>query len=351
MKVFINAPYDSHVNANTRFWSASGIDVKLDASGIQVETQSIVSILIGGVAFETPEGSAALPAAAAKTEFILFPNHTAALKNPETESLKLLFVFNESARGLAVGAPVDFRGVVVGEVSSVRLDIDRKTGQINNAVTVDVYPARMRAQSRQQVVYEGPAKQRELVEAMVKRGLRAQLRSGSLLTGQLYVALDFFPKAPAAKIDWTSAPPQVPTTQGSLVELQQALGSIAAKIEKLPLEQIAGDTRQALQSATGLIKRVDADVAPDLRLTLQSATRLLNQLDADTVPEVRNALAEIRKTLASADRLMSSDAPLQTDTRDAMRELSRTAQSFRLLADYLEQHPQAVLMGRKEAGQ
>jgi paraquat-inducible protein B len=281
----------------------------------------------------------------------LFENRAAAMKNPETEVLKLVMVFNESSRGLMPGAPVDFRGVNIGEVSAIQVDLNPITRRVVNAVTVEVYPARMRARSRQQMVFEGAAKQRELVDAMVANGLRGQLRTGSLLTGQLYVALDFFPKPVAQKVNWASAPPEVPTVQGSLVELQNAIGAIASKIEKLPLEQISADLRQTLQGATTLIKNVDTNVAPELRMTLKASTKLLQSLDTDTVPELREAMADVRKTLLAADRLLASNSPLQSDTREAMRQVSRAAQTFRVLADYLEQHPESLLRGKAEVGQ
>jgi paraquat-inducible protein B len=356
VKVFINAPYDTYVTQNTRFWNASGVDVKLDASGIKVDTESLMSILIGGLAFETPEPAtgvtqSALTQAAAGATFALFENRAAAMKNPETEVLKLLMVFNESARGLSPGAPVDFRGVIVGEVAAIQLDVNRVTRRVENAVLVNVYPDRMRARSRQHIVYEGAEKQREFMDAMAAHGMRAQLRTGSLLTGQLYVAVDFFPKAAPAKINWASAPAEIPTVQGSLAELQQAIGSIAAKIEKLPLEQISADLRQTLQGATKLINNVDSNVTPDLRHTLQASTKLMQNIDTSTLPELREALLDVRKTLGSADRLLASNSPLQSDAREAMRQISRAAQTFRVLADYLEQHPEALLRGKSEAGQ
>jgi paraquat-inducible protein B len=209
----------------------------------------------------------------------------------------------------------------------------------------------MRARSRQHMVFEGAGKQRELIDSMVSHGLRAQLRTGSLLTGQLYVALDFFPKPTTQKVNWASAPAEIPTVQGSLVELQNAIGAIASKIEKLPLEQISADLRQTLQGATTLIKNVDTNVAPELRMTLKASTKLLQSLDTDTVPELREAMADVRKTLLAADRLLASNSPLQSDARDAMRQVSRAAQTFRVLADYLEQHPESLLRGKAEVGQ
>jgi len=114
LKVFVNEPFDKFVTSNTRFWKASGVDMTLDANGIKLEMESVISLLVGGIAFETPDGSATFKVADANSSFALFPNRNEAMKNPDTELFPSVMVFNESARGLVKGAPIDFRGIVVG---------------------------------------------------------------------------------------------------------------------------------------------------------------------------------------------------------------------------------------------
>jgi paraquat-inducible protein B len=347
IKVFVNAPYDKYVGANTRFWNASGFDVTLDAHGLKFELESFVSILLGGIAFETPAENGTFVRAAANTAFQIFANRTEAMKNPESDVLGFALVFSESARGLLPGAPVDFRGLVVGEVVAVKLDVDPKTGQIVVPVLVNIYPDRMRLAQRNVTARRDPEARRRFIGELVARGMRAQLRTGSLITGSLYVALDFFPRAAKAQVNWASAPAELPTTPGGRQELQQAIASVAAKIESFPLAELGNDARSALASAERMFKRVDTDVTPELRQALQSGTRLLTRLDTEVAGEARAALVEARKALASADKLLSSEAPLQQDAREAMREMARAAQAFRTLADYLERDPQAVLLGKR----
>jgi paraquat-inducible protein B len=159
------------------------------------------------------------------------------------------------------------------------------------------------------------------------------LRTANLLTGQLYVALDFFPDAPKAHIDWTKTPPVLPTVQGSMTEVQETFSRLARKLEKMPLDQIGGDLRQSLRV---------------LNRTLESADVFLKRLDKDVAPAARVALEEARRTFGTAERTFTSDAPLQQDVRETLREVSRAAQSMRVLADYLERHPEALLRGKKE---
>ncbi len=342
IKVFINSPYDRFVNTNTRFWQASGIDLTLDASGIKVSTESIVSILIGGLAFETPAESAEMPPAPADTAFRLFPNAQLALKNPEPDVMKVSMVFNESTRGLTVGAPVDFRGITYGHVTSISpvTEKSKKTRQFNIKVEADVYPQRMRPRDAGDAPLLSNDRRRALQNTMIERGLRAQLRTGSLLTGQLYVALDFFPDAakikPAKLAKGELAQdelPQIPTVPSSLLELQETLSSIGKKIDKFPIEAVGNDLQAALKSATRMMDQIDKELVHEARGTLV---------------DVRSAMVEARKALESADQVLKPGSPLSQDARDAMREFARAAAAVRVLADYLERYPDSLLWGKKD---
>lgn len=347
LKVFVNEPFVQYVSTNTRFFNASGIDLKLDASGVEVQMQSVVSLLLGGIAFETPDDNGrVLTAATTETPFKLYPNRAEAMKNPDTDVSKFTLVFNESVRGLLPGATVDFRGVAVGEVTAIRADLDPKTGQIIMPVDINIYADRMRRISRMPA--KSPEERQRFIDSLVDKGLRGQLRTGSLLTGQLYVALDFFPQAKKASMNWASAPAILPTTPGARQELQQAIASVAAKIDRLPLDEVARDVRTMLGSADKLIKRVDTEVTPDLRQTLQSGTKLLQRVDVEVVPEAGKMIVDARNALVSADRMLASESPIQQDTRAALREVQKAAHAFRMLADYLERNPNALLMGKKE---
>src|SRR5258706_2926949 len=216
--LFIKAPFDQHVNANTRFWHASGVDVKLDASGVHVDTQSLVSILHGGIAFDTPPASAPVEPA---TEFKLFENRAAALKNPETDQFEFTMLFDESVRGLEPGAPVDFRGITVGEVSAVKMQMATAGNQVLVAVRATIYPSRLEWQDAAPHTRGSPERRRRLIDTLVANGMRAQLRPASLVTHQLYLALDFFPPQ-AVKVNWAASPPQLPTHKATLGELPNA---------------------------------------------------------------------------------------------------------------------------------
>ena len=333
MRVFVNAPYDKFVGMNTRFWQASGIDAQLSASGFTLRTQSLATILLGGIAFQAPEGVMG-PVATENASFALAQDEATAMKEPDGPSQTLLMYFNQSLRGLTPGAPVDFRGVVIGEVKSIGVEFDRAEREFRMPVLVQVYPDRLRRREAPGAGQpESRATQQERLSFLAEKGLRAQLRNGNLLTGQVYVALDFFPKAPAAKVDVTKNPIELPTVANSLDEIQSQVQEIATKLNKVPYEQIAADLRTTLAT---------------LNKTLTAAEQTVTRINNDVTPELAAAMKDVRKTVNTAERTLADDSPLQQDMRQTLQELTRAAGSVRVLTDYLERHPESLLRGKPD---
>jgi len=332
LRVFVDKPYDKLVSADTRFWHASGVDLKLDANGLKLSTQSLASVMLGGVAFQAPEHSTAHAAAAENSEYLLAADQSEAMKEPDELAPALAVLnFDQSVRGLSPGAPVDFRGVTVGQVRSIGIEYQRDKKAFRMPVVVELYPSRMGL--RENDVADDTRK-RAIVHSLVQRGMRAQLRTGNLLTGQMYVALDFFPKVSApVDLDLNASVPELPTTPGTFDELQAKLGDIVTKIGKVPFDQIGQDARTALVSMNKML--VNAD-------------KLVAQVNGDVAPQVVAALQDMRRTLATANGALAPDASLQQDTRRMMQELTQTAVSLRMLTDYLERHPEALLQGKRE---
>jgi len=318
VKIFVRAPYDQYVNPNTRFWHASGVDVSLSASGLKVQTQSVLSILIGGLAFETDPTAPLLQPAEANTVFTLYSDRAQAFEpaahNPQTYQL----IFNESVRGLTVGAPVEFRGIPIGEVADVRAQIDLQTFQFAVPVTIHLDPQRLGVKvlgTTAGVSLE--TVRRRLIDSLVAHGVRAQLRTGNLLTGAVYVALDVFPGSPPVTVDWSQQPVQLPTIPGQLEQTEASINNIITKLNKMPLQQI-GDN---LQKSLG-----------DLDLTLVSA---------------RGTLTAAQGTLGNTTNLTSANSAQLQQLDSTLQEVSGAARSVRVLADYLERHPEALILGKK----
>jgi paraquat-inducible protein B len=345
--VFINAPYDKFVSPETRFWNASGIDFSVGAGGVEVRTEGLVALLAGGLAFDTPAFLPVSAPAVEDTAFTLYGDRDTAMKQPETISRRYVLYFSESLRGLSVGAPVTLFGLQAGEVTDVGLSFDPETLAMRPRVLVTFFPERIiaRLSAKEQAAGMAMAEQRgdahiRFLRGIVEgRGLRAQLASGNLLTGQMYIALEYFPKAPKVKIDWTADPLEIPTLPGGFADIQAKLTSILTKVDKMQLDAIGGDTRKMLET---------------LNQTLKDVNTAVNRLNAEVTPELKKVLEEVRRATVSADQvlkntdatLVGKDAPGQQELRDALQEVARAARSLRVLTDYLERHPDALIRGK-----
>jgi len=346
-KVFIRDPYPGFVRKNTRFWNASGIDVKLDAQGIRVDTESFVSVLVGGVAFDVIEGLGE-PAEVAAPEdepFKLFSSREAAQEKVYSTKNYFVLLFDESVRGLSPGAPVEFRGIQIGQVVDIKSEIDLKKNKVKIPVIVAAEPERISFIGK---LPEGVT-QKTVVDYLVERGLRAQLRTGNLLTGQLYVAMDLFPDAKPDKVvrGGRYGYPEFPTTPTQLGEIGSKVTQLVAKIEKIPIEQIGNDLRDTLQGAKRLTNSPElTEALKSLNATIKELQLLTADLRTRTTPEVNATLEQARKSLAAAESAMNASSPLQNRLLTTLDELGRAAGALRTLVDYLERNPQSILTGK-----
>jgi paraquat-inducible protein B len=230
---------------------------------------------------------------------------------------------------------VDFRGIVIGEVRSLGVEYQKGFSRIRFPVEVDVYPDRLWSRSRDGAPADAysEARSRTIIDQLVAHGMRAQLRTASLLTGQLYVALDFFPDAAAASVEWSRTPPVIPTLPGGLGEIQDTVGRIAKKIDRIPIERLSEELSQALVS---------------LDATLKGSQALIGQVDSQVAPQATRTLAEAEKTLKEANAVLTQGAPIEKDVREALKQVAQSARALALLADYLERHPESLIRGKPE---
>ncbi|MBK1722600.1 PqiB family protein [Thiocystis violacea] len=345
-RVFVNAPYDRFISADTRFWNASGLDVSLGADGVDVRTQSLVSLLIGGVAFETPTFVTEGEPAAAGSAFPLFADRATAMKQPEAIARRYVLYFDDSLRGLSVGAPVTLLGLEAGEVTDVGFEMQPEGSLLRGRVEFVVYPERLVARVRtlqaaqtEKLVGNERHSHAFFQRLIEERGLRGQLRSGSLITGQLYVAFDYVKDAPKVEIDWSLPMPVIPTVPSTLPNLEDKVTGILDKVDKIPFEAIGNEIKQVLATTDNAIKDID---------------KAVDHIDTGVTPELKSGLVEFRRALATVDRvlkntdatLLGPDAPSQLELRNALQEVARAARAVRVLADYLERNPGALIRGK-----
>jgi paraquat-inducible protein B len=326
--VFVDAPYDGFVKAVTRFWNASGIDVKLGADGLNVQTESLAAVLAGGIAFDDGPIEVLPAAVGMPGDFTLYKNETEAMAPPDGDPHYVRMRFSQALRGLDVGAPVEFVGVNIGSVAAVDLGYERQNKSFPVIVTAKLYPRRM-GQAYEALAAQGKTESvdtlAEFVGTLVDRGLRAQPRSASLLTGKLYIALDFLPASPRTAFDASIRPLELPTANGTFQELEASVGRLVKKVNDLPLEQVAADLHTELT---------------DLHETL-------GELHGRVLPSAVDTLSALHSTLDSAGRTLDVESPLQRGLTETLSESRSTLQAVRELADYLDRHPDALLRGRR----
>jgi paraquat-inducible protein B len=348
IKIFINAPHDKLVRKNTRFWNASGFDLKLDASGLTLNTQSMVSIMMGGIAFDTPTSLEVGGPAQEGQLFRLYETRASIFERTYTEKIYYILHFNESIRGLTVGAPVEFRGIKIGQVVDIKSEFDLKKASPRITVLIETEPQRWKVAGTDREATAEDSK--EGLAKLVAKGLRAQLKTGSLLTGQLFVSIDFYPDAPKAEIKYGGKFPELPTIPAPLQIITARVNDLLSKIETVPIEQIGKDLGDTLQNVKQLSESKELlEAVQALNQTLQDARELAQNLNTNVAPAITATLDRAQQTLVSVEGTLGKDSPLQYELRLAIKELGESARSLRVLLEYLERHPDALIFGKGKA--
>ena len=325
IKVQVNAPYDRLIHRNTRFWDSGGVDLSLDANGLRLRSDSMVQLFLGGIAFENPANLESSDPAPPGQGFTLFATHDRAYEPVYRDRHFFVLNFDESVRGLAKGAPVEFRGVRVGEVEDFRLEFRTRELEGRIPVLIALEPERFAFKGA------GGESIEALMARLVGKGFRAQLKMGSLITGNVFVDLGFFPHAPARAMAQSGGYREIPTVPSSTGALLENLTRLSERLQKLPLEDLAGQLR---------------DTFPELRDTLRQTRALMARLDTETAPQVKATLAQAQTTLAALEKTLGSDSPTQTELRGALDEFAKAARALRNLADSLERHPESMIFGK-----
>ncbi|MGD9231964.1 MAG: MlaD family protein, partial [Desulfobacterales bacterium] len=325
IKIFIHAPHHESVRKNTRFWNAGGLDVSVDATGIKVNTESFVTLMIGGIAFETPMDPEPGPAAQEGEIFRLYDTREDIYKKTYVEKTRWLLHFEGSVGGLSVGAPVKFKGIKIGEVIDLKLEFDYEAMAFRIPVIIEIEPERIEWTGKQSI------DKRRGNEILVEKGLRAQLKKGNLLTGQLYIDVDMYPDEPPRKIIYGGSYPELPTIPTPIEEITRGVTRIVDKLEKLPLEQIGNDLRETLAH---------------LNKSTEQLVKLMQNLDEKVAPAATAMLERSQGTLMKLDRLLSGESPTGHELKRALAELAKAARNISVLADYLGRHPESLVFGK-----
>jgi len=343
--IFITEPHDRLVFVNTRFWNASGIDLSLSADGVNLDTESLLSVLLGGVAFDTPDTLETKGGLATADQFFpLYASRADAHERIYLNKQRYLMIFTGSVRGLSVGAPVLLQGIQIGQVLDIQLRFDPEELAFSIPVLIEIEPERINVDGGvERALVNDP----NILNELIAGGMRGQLKTGSLITGQLYVDLDFHTDAPDAKLRKQDGFRVLPTVPTPIEEVTTKVKTILTKVESFPLEKIGDDLTSILGGARGLVESDETKQAlTELEQTIKDLTSIANQLSDSIAPELTAILSQSREVVANINGLIGADAPLSVESVRTIRDIGAAARSIRTFADYLDRHPEALIRGK-----
>ncbi len=353
ISIFVRKPFDRFVHDGTHFWNSSGIGIELGASGVELRLESLQALISGAIAFDTPPDARDTPVSKTGTDFRFYRDEATASTAGYKKRLPFLTRFQGSVRGLAVGAPVDVYGIQVGNVTGIKLHFAPSGSESYVDVKFEIQPERIL--SDEEIDSQAPIK---TAETMVNRGMRMQLTTANYLTGQMVLSMNFVQgAAPAEAKMMDDGTILLPGVDGGLANLTTNLSDISRKLAGIPFDQIGRDLESTLHGVNSIANGPELkDSLKALQGTLTATQELVRNFDTGMAPMLKrlpeiaqalqNTLDRAGKLVTSADQAYGGNSEVKRDAERLLAQLSDTARSVRLLADYLNQHPEALIQGR-----
>lgn len=308
VRIFIDDPYYSFVNPNSRFWNAGGLEFKMGAAGAEFRMESLSALLAGGIAFDTPRDMATdtnLATSSPNSRFNLFKDYKSSQERIYRDKLYYVLYFENSVRGLIVGAPVEYQGVPVGRVENIAMDMNPNTLQVRIPVTVSIEPQRF--------AEDIDLDQAKLMMAkLVEEGVRAKVQSGNLLTGQVFVALTKEKNPPKATIEENqiSAKAIFPTSTVPVEDLTRTVMDIASDL-KATVTSIRGfmESKQIDKTVANANDLIDDTqlLMSDARKAVADLRVVLQTLENETLPKASHDFTSVANSINKAIPLASHD--------------------------------------------
>ncbi|TMP42551.1 mammalian cell entry protein [Pseudoalteromonas citrea] len=323
--IFIFAPYDKLITTNAIFWVSAGVNISLSTEGIDVSTGSLSKLIKGGISVDYPPNSHAADQAQALNQYKLHESFSAALEKRFDNADFFLVEFEQSIRGLRIGAPVEYRGMRIGTVEQAPAQIERdgqplyfQQNTTSVPVLIKIEYGRIYEQSELAKTYW-----QTNIEKWISNGLRASLKSGNILTGAVYIELDFYTKAPAAQLVQSSVYPVLPSVSSGFTALSEQVTDLLNKLNDLPLSKTMTTFDGTLQEYRLLAMEMNKlisefnqkDIAGDTKSSLGSINSTLSQLTS--------SLKQFEKTLTNYQQGSGMVEQL-TDTLEELESLSNT---------------------------
>ncbi len=339
---FISEKYGHLVTANTRFWNTSGIDISAGADGFKLRTPSFQAMVSGGVSFGVTEGDAAGEPATDGTSFPLFRDEDAARLSTFNPTLKFLLLFEQSVRGLSKNAPVEFRGITIGRVAEISFDLVEGADDPRIPVMIELDPSLVRPETALAMTKPDSV----FFSEEIGKGMRAALKTGSLITGAMYVDLDYYADALPAKLGKSGAHTTFPTISSGFAQLEAKLTAILDKVQAMPLETTMADISAAAAEAKTTIAEARTTLK-EIEATAAAARKVLDNPEFQGLPaDLRESLEEIQKSVNS----IGPDGAVQGDLLRTLDELRATLRSMKALSSTIDDNPKSLLFGRDSSG-
>ncbi|WP_373089214.1 intermembrane transport protein PqiB [Sneathiella sp.] len=362
---FVKDPYDDLVLEGTKFWNAGGINVSVSTSGIEVGAQSLQSLVTGAVEFGTEDIYGNTIKVDAGHEFKLYDNEKAKNDAKYTEKVVYILYFDGSVSGLSVGTPVEFKGIKIGSVRDISLEIDETKKKYFIPVLIEIEPQRISvANNGKKImsVLEARERRQKIIKDLVAQGLKAQLKSSNFLTGQLIVDLDLLPEKPATYVAKNDLYPEIPTVGTELDKITTSISQLVGKLEKLPIEKLGNNLANTVEGLDKFINSGDLQATIDEYRKLAVSIQVVTQnIDKKTLPDigmtldetraavkkVDGALASAKAMFSSANSLIADGSPFKYDITAMLQELAAASRAVRGLAEFLERNPSSLISGKR----
>jgi paraquat-inducible protein B len=304
-EVFVREPYNNLISMNTVFWNASGFNASIGANGVELAMESLEALISGGVAFDLPTGVDMGKRAGTDFLFHLYPNEADANKQRQKDSTRYVLYFDDSIRGLATGAPVEYSGLRIGEVIHIGAEYDIQTLDIHVPVTIEIERKMFRPRGG-----DTRTDDEAILKILIKKGLRASLGSASLLTGSKFIDISFMPNAPEPTplAGVKPAFPVIPTVSGGLASIQNSISSLVSKLDHLPIESLGKNLNETLKNSSGAMLNLEKILKPQSQIQVQ----LLKTLEE--AGEASKAIRDLSRTLERNPQSLIFGKPSKTRT-------------------------------------
>jgi len=335
VNIFVRSPHDTLVRTRSRFWNVSGFGVSINADGMKAKMASLASLINGGIAFDNAAGYEKNTLAESGHRFYLHPDRESVLEGQFDIEYYYLLKFSGSVRGLTVGAPVEFKGIKIGEVVDVEL-ASAENAEKSLYVYISMEPQRLDPNT---------SPTRDEVDAriadMVKQGMRGQMRTASLITGSRYIDLAFFDRPDEAFLNRGENYSEIPTMDDSVDLITKQMGDILDKVSEIPFDEIGRDLAASMASLNSILSTLEQQ---NTVAKMDGAVENMEQ----TLASATDALTQIAVTMKSVDQAIAPDSELKYELTQMLDSIGGAAKSVELFMNELNRHPNALISGAKK---